>query len=152
MQQANQQTANPKYFARNSFIYTVALAATATLAPAGSTTLTLTLDGDSDFFWTKFNAFAMQGSNSTVVSLQEQPAITVVIQNTITGRNYMNAATPLPNISGSGGLPFILPQETYWAAQSVISITLTNVSGNATYTQLYLSFIGIKAYFKGKNN
>ncbi len=133
----------PKYMARSFFTYEADSAAA--INAAASAILTFNIAGDSDFFWTKFAAFALVGGASTSYSLQLLPAVTMLLVNTTTGRQYSSSATPLPNMAGTGQFPFILPIVTLWQAKSTIQINLLNV-GNANYSNLYLSFMGIKAF------
>jgi hypothetical protein len=134
---------NAMYASRNFFVYEsdtlVALNAGA------SANLTFNIAGDSDFFWTKFASFALVGGTATLRNADQLPAVTVLIINTTTGRQYSSSAVPLPSISGQGILPFILPQITMWQRKSTIQIQLQNV-GSANYSNLYLSFQGIKAF------
>jgi hypothetical protein len=134
---------SPKYSFKTQFNYETDISAA--LAPAGSTTLTFNIAGDSDFFWTKFEAFALVGGVATVRNADELPAVTVLIVNTTSGRQYSSLPTPLPNVSGTGQLPFILPQITLWESKSTVSVQLANI-GNATYSNLMLTFSGIKAF------
>jgi len=73
----------------------------ANLAAAAAVNLTFNIAGDSDFFWTKFCAFALVGGASTTYSAQQQPAATLLIVNTTTGRQYSSSAVPLPNFAGT---------------------------------------------------
>lgn len=134
---------NGAYAARNFFTYESDNVAN--LAPAGSVNLTFNIAGDSDFFWTKFAAFALVGGVATVRDADQLPAVTMLLTNTTTGRQYSSSAVPLANMAGTAELPFILPQITMWQRKSTIQIQLQNV-GNATYSALYLSFHGIKAF------
>lgn len=134
---------NGAYASRNFFVYeSDTLVA---LAPAAGANLTFNIAGDSDFFWTKFAAFALVGGAATVRNADQLPAVTILIVNTTTGRQYSSSASPLPNIAGTGNEPFILPQITMWQRKSTIQVQLQNV-GNATYSNIYLSFMGIKAF------
>ena len=132
-----------EYSAKNFFTYQVVITA---LAPSASSTSSFTIDGDSDFFWSKMTAWAMVDDDGTDSGSIEVPAVTVLITNTTSGRNYSNAPVPLYSIAGNAGLPFILPIETFYAAKSTISIQFQNVSDNKTYSDVYLSFHGIKAF------
>jgi hypothetical protein len=118
---------------------------TAALAPGAAANLTFNIAGDSDFFWTKFNMFALVGGAATVRNADQLPAVTILVTNTTSGRQYSSSAAPAANITGQGNLPFILPMVTLWEAKSTVQIALSNI-GNATYSNLYLSFIGIKAF------
>lgn len=133
-----------RYSAKNSFVYQSGIAAS--LGTSGSTASTFNIDGDSDFFWTKFCAYALVSDDGTTYSAQVLPAVTIIITNTTNGRQYMNAAVPLANIAGTAQLPFILPQVTFFPSKATISIQYQNISDNATYSVLSLSFIGIKAF------
>jgi hypothetical protein len=134
---------NNIYASRNFFIYEsdtlVALNAGA------AANLSFNIAGDSDFFWTKFSAFALVGGTATVRNADQLPAVTLLLVNTTTGRQYQSSATPLPNMAGTGTLPFILPQITMWQRKSTIQVQLQNV-GSVNYSNLFLSFMGIKAF------
>lgn len=135
------------YAAKNSFFYVTNIAAS--LAAAGSTSSSFNIDGDSDFFWTKLQAFAQVGSDGSTVSAQQLPGVSIIITNQTSGRQYMNQATPIAAISGSGGLPFILPMETYFPAKATITVDYQNITDNTAYSQLFLVFVGIKAFLGG---
>jgi hypothetical protein len=132
------------YTAKNFYIYNVAT--TASLTAGNSTTVSFNVDGDSDFFWTKFNAFANDGNSGTTYSAQDLPGVTALITNTTSGRNYSSTAVPLPNYAGTAQFPFILPQMTFVPAKANIQIQLLNITAGTTYTVIHLSFIGIKAF------
>jgi len=143
MPQGSSPWNNTVYAARNFFTYETDILAA--LNPGAPSNLTFNIAGDSDFFWTKFAAFALVGGAATTRDTDQLPAVTVLITNTTTGRQYSSSAVPLPNIAGTGVLPFILPQITMWQRKSTIQVQLQNI-GNATYTNLMLSFHGIKAF------
>lgn len=134
---------NNIYAARNYFAYeTDTIAA---LNAGLGANLTFNIAGDSDFFWTKFSAFALVGGVGTTRLNDQLPAVTLLLINTTTGRQYSSSATPLANMAGTGELPFILPQITMWQRKSTIQCQLQNV-GNQNYSNIYLSFHGIKAF------
>lgn len=131
------------YASRNFFIYECDTLAA--LAAGAGANLTFNIAGDSDFFWTKFAAYALVGSTSTLRNADQLASVTLLIVNTTTGRQYSSSASPLPNFAGTGPEPFILPQITMWQRKSTIQVALQNV-GSATYSNIYLSFMGIKAF------
>lgn len=131
------------YVSSTYFIYEAD--APAALNAAEATQYSFNIAGDSDFFWTKFSVFALVGGAATVRSLDQLAAVTLLLTNTKTGRQYMNNPVPLPNIAGNGQFPFILPQVVLWEAFATIQISLAN-EGNADYSNLQLSFIGVKAF------
>jgi hypothetical protein len=116
------------------------------IAPAAQAVLTFNIANDSDFFWSLFSVYAAVGSNGVLTSTQPVPGLNMMLVNTTTGRQYMSAPVPLANLSGDGRLPFVLPVATLWEKQTTIQITLTNVTDDTTYSNLQLSFIGIKAF------
>lgn len=135
--------ANPsKYVASNFFVYEADI--TAQLTTETSQQLTFNIAGDSDFFWTKFCAFAVVGSAATTRSADQLPAVTMLLVNTTTGRQYSSNPVPLPNMAGTAQFPFILPVITLWQSKSTIQVNLFN-EGNVNYSNLHLSFIGVKA-------
>lgn len=138
---------NSLYVFRSLYIYEVDILANypAGLAPGQSANLNFNVAKDSDFFWTKFGVLATVGGAATVP--EELPYVNMTLINATNGRQYMNNPVPLVNIAGSGRLPFILPIATLWEALTTIQITLQNV-GDDTYSNLQLSFIGIKAFLK----
>ena len=132
-----------QYTARTFFTYEADIAAA--LNAATSQALTFNIAGDSDFFWTKFASFALVGGIATTYSAQQLPAVTILIVNTTTGRQYSSSAVPLANMAGTAQFPFILPQITLWQKKSTIQIQLQN-EGSVNYSNLHLSFHGIKAF------
>lgn len=137
---------NDKYAARVFFTYESDIPVA--LNAAAGQALTFNIAGDSDFFWTKFSCFALVGGTGTTYGNAQQPAVTMLLINTTTGRQYSSNAVPLPNMAGDGKLPFILPQITLWEKKSTIQIQLQNV-GSLNYSNLFLSFMGIKAFPRG---
>jgi hypothetical protein len=143
MPQGSSPWNNGSYASRNFFVYECDTLAA--LGPGLGANLTFNIAGDSDFFWTKFAAFALVGGVGTTRLNDQLAAVTLLIVNTTTGRQYSSTPSPIPNICGTGELPFILPQITMWQRKSTIQVQLQNV-GNQTYSNVYLSFMGIKAF------
>lgn len=121
------------------------------LAPGAQANLTFNIAKDSDFFWTKFGVFASVGADGTTVSAEQLPSVNMMLVNAMNSRQYMTQPTPLASMSGSGRLPFILPVPTLWDAMTTIQVTLQNVSDNLTYSNIQLSFLGIKAFLRQSN-
>jgi len=132
-----------QYTSFNSFVYEEDLPATLTAGSVAN--LSFNIAGDSDFFWTKLAVFATVGDAGTTYANNQLPAVTLLVTNTSTGRQYSNNPVPLPNIAGTGQFPFVLPCITLWGAKSTIQLAYLNF-GNQAYTTLQLSFIGIKAF------
>lgn len=132
----------PNYGAYDFFIYEVDFAA---LAPAGSQTSSFTIQQEADFLLTKINMTADIAHAAYTQSATPIPLVTIMVNDTGSGRNLMSSAVPLPALFGSGGLPFILPRQRLFVASSVVNITLTNYDAATTYN-IRLSFIGEKAF------
>lgn len=132
-----------KYAARTFFAYEADIAAP--LNAGSAVTLTFNIAGDSDFFWTKFTQFALVAGTATTYGGNQLPAVTMLLINTTTGRQYSSSAVPLPNMAGTGQFPFILPMITLWQAKSTIQVQLQN-EGSVAYSNLHLSFLGLKAF------
>lgn len=143
---ASKNRATSKYFAKDFFVYQIG--PFATLAPAAQLPGNVTLDADSDFLWQKFNVFATTGNDGTTADAAIVPAITVSIKDTASGRDLMTSAVPLPALAGNGQLPFILPTPKIFQARGTIAVNVANISDNATYTGIYLVFIGTKLFLK----
>lgn len=138
------QPADP-YFARDLFIYEVDFSA---LAAAASSTQTFSIQADSDFLWTKATMFADVAAAAQTDSTRVIPLCTVLIQDTGSGRNLMNAAMPVSSLFGTGELPLILPRQRLFVSRAQVSVTLTNFSAATAYN-VRLSFIGEKAFKRG---
>jgi hypothetical protein len=136
-----------KYIARDFFTYECVTVTT--LAPAGNQTLSVTIDSDGDFFWTKGCVYADIANDAFTDSTRPIPALTVLITDGTTQRNMSNVPVAVNNLFGTGSLPFILPVAKYFAARSLITLTVYNISDNATYTSLRFSLHGVKAYLRG---
>jgi hypothetical protein len=136
---------NAVYASRNFFVYESDFPADTTLAPGGVLNESFNIAGDSDFFWTKF-AIASLEESGAAAGIEDVPAVSMLLTNTTTGRQYSTSAVALANMAGTGKLPFILPQITMWQRKSTIQIQLQNISADITYSNVFLSFLGIKAF------
>src|SRR5271166_4939587 len=70
-----------KYVAATFYVYE---SDTVNVAPNQTAPLSFNVAQDSDFFWTKFCAFALVGSTATTRSADQLPAVTALIINTTT--------------------------------------------------------------------
>lgn len=135
-----------RYVARDTFFYQISL--TTDLAPAANLPGSVNIDTDSDFFWQKATAHVTSGDDGTTRSNELIPEINVTIKDATTGRDIMNGQVPMRNIFGTGEIPFILPVEKYFGARSQITMQFYNVSDNTTYTTVYVTFSGVKAFLR----
>jgi hypothetical protein len=132
----------PNYGAFDFFIYEVDFSS---IAPAGSSTQSFTVQQEADFLLTKITMTPDIAAAAYVNAAVPVPLVTIMINDTGSGRNLMSSAVPLPSIFGNGGLPFILPRQRLFVASSVVNITLTNYDAATTYN-IRLAFIGEKAF------
>lgn len=116
----------------------------ASLAPAGSLPSQINIDAGTDFYWTATTyqvdlAGAAQTESGLII-----PLVTVVITDTGSQRQLMNAPLPMPCIAGPGERPYrqILPR--LFRANSIIQFNWQNYSAATTYTNLYLVFHGFR--------
>lgn len=135
-----------KYIYKDAFFYNTGIEDA--LAPAASTSSTFNIDGDSDFFATKLTVHAVSGGDATTYLASLLPEVNIIITDTTSGRSLMNEQVPLANLAGSAQLPFILPIMRLFVAKSTIKIDYYNVSDNATYSALQLTFCGVKAFLR----
>lgn len=125
------------------------VAKVSTLAAAASLTDTVTIEADSDFVWVKASYFADIAGAAQTQSTFVVPLVTLVINDSGSGRNLQNEAVPLDSIAGRGLLPFVLPVPRQFKARSSINFTFANYSAATAYANVYLSLIGYKMIYTG---
>lgn len=133
-----------QYFAKDFFVYEVDFAS---LAAGASATQSFNIQADSDFLLTKLayhntNADATFNAGNRII-----PNVSIIIQDTGSGRQLMNSAVPIDAIFGTGELPFILPRQRVFLANSTVNVTITSFEAAAA-NKLRLSFIGEKAFVR----
>lgn len=137
--------AQKQYGATDFFVYEVDFSA---LAAGTSQTSSFTIQQEADFLLTKINMTPDIAAAAYTQSAAPVPLVTIMVNDTGSGRNLMSSAVPLPNLFGNAGLPFILPRQRLFVASSVVNITLTNYDAATAYN-IRLSFIGEKAFQYG---
>jgi hypothetical protein len=114
--------------------------------------VSIQIQADSSFEWSKATYYAEANGAAEPVSSNEQVSLGVLIQDTGTGRNLMQAAVPLTTLAGNGQLPFIIPQPRIFKANAVVQVTLNNFSvagkgsGAITYDYVNFMFVGRKIW------
>jgi hypothetical protein len=132
-----------KQYLEDFFVYEVDF--TAGIAPGATANGTINVQADSDFKWIKSayeadEAGASQEDSSRLIAL-----CSVLITDTGSGRALMSSAVPIPNVFGTGQIPFIVPVPRIFKAKSSITVAVTNFDAAVTY-RLRLSFIGTKLF------
>jgi hypothetical protein len=117
------------------------IAAAATSAPS-----TITIQDDSDFEWLA-SAFQFNVAQAAItVATQNIPNMAVNIIDTGSGKQLMNANTPVTSIFGRPGQPIYLPHPRILTRNSVYSITAQNYDAAVATGDLWLTLIGRKLY------
>lgn len=113
-----------------------------------ATSLSFQVQADSNFIWQK----ACYSANQLNAAYDEQdspvPNIACNIRDSGSGRQLFNTAVPVPSIFGRGQLPFILPVQRIFMANSLVTVDVSNYDAAAGYN-LRLSFIGSKQFVGG---
>jgi hypothetical protein len=138
------QTTERQYIAKDFFVYQLDFAA---LLAGSSATQSFTIQADADFLLTKMAFFASIENAAFTDSTRPIPNISMLINDTGSGRNLSNIAVPVASIMGSGQLPFILPRQRIFLANATINITLNNFDATEQYN-MRLSFIGEKGFLR----
>lgn len=128
------------------FIYTLAVT---NLAPGGTNNATVNIQADADFIVTKMTGMAdVAGAGQTFNTLVI-PLVRVQLTDTGSGRNLFDVATDMSAIAGSAYLPYILPVERRFSANSTIQATFTSYDAAQTYANVRLYLHGYKAWPMG---
>lgn len=120
------------------------------IASGASSTNTINIQADSNFRWEKATYIAADATALTELTISTRiwPLATIMITDTGSGRQLMDSAVPIPNLFGTGEIPFILQQPKIFSARSTITLTITNFD-TALALQLRLAFIGTKQFSVG---
>ncbi len=129
---------------RDFFIYELDFAAVA--SAGGTAQSSFTVQADSNFLWQQGCFFADVDAAGETNDTRVLPLMTVVIQDTASGRQLSSQPVPVVSQFGYGSLPFILPSPRFFRANSQVTVTVTNYDAADDYN-LRLSFIGTK-FFK----
>jgi len=129
-------------FIKDFFVYEIDFDA---LGNGASATSNINIQADSDFVVQKMTYFADISEAVQTDSSRVIPLCTIQITDTGSGRNLLDNAAPIPNIFGTGQIPFILPNPKLFVARSTVTFTVANFSA-ATEYNLRLSLIGYKKF------
>lgn len=132
---------------KDHYIYQAS--AGATLAVGASVTDNINIEADSNFVVVKLAYNASIADATLTESTRVVPLVNIQIVDSGSGRNLQSDPIPIDSMAGRGELPFILPIPRTFKARSNISVTFTNVSAAAIYTNLTLSLIGYKTFYLG---
>jgi hypothetical protein len=120
-------------------------AGTSPLAPAATGNASIQIDAGTDFYWIATTIQADLQGGALEESTDIIPLVTVLINDTGTSRNLMNAPVPIGSLAGDGKRPYRLVRPRLFRANSIINLTFTSyVAAGTTYTNLYLPLHGYR--------
>jgi len=107
----------------------------------------VSIEADANFYLTKIAGNGLIADDApTVAPFGVIPAVSVQINDTGSGRNLFNEPVPMAAIAGQAGLPFVLDYPRLIHRNSTLQVTVSALSDNATYSDIFLTFIGFKVY------
>jgi len=107
------------------------------------------IEADSDFLIQKLAYFSsIDGTPQSLLSA-DIPLCTILIVDTGSGRQIMNAPVPVGALFGDGRLPYILPTPKLFVKNSRINVTLFNFSVATEYDDIWINFEGKKIFTSG---
>lgn len=127
---------------RDFFVYEAGVTA---IAAGGTVTDTIQIQSDADFIWQKATYFADNAAAQQTDSSRVIPNCLIQITDAGSNRQLFFNPVPIPNVFGTGVLPFILPNPRLFLKSSTIQIDFTSFDAAAT-PDIRLSFIGYKLY------
>lgn len=126
--------------------YTYELAFAAIAAAGGQQSNSFQVEANSDFILHKLSYMADVAVAAQTDSTRIVPLATVLLTNSGTARQMMNAAVPIPSLFGTGQLPFILPASFLLKGNTTFTAQVTSYVVAGTVYNIRLSFHGVKRY------
>ena len=115
------------------------------LAPSTSAPTQINIDAGTDFCWVATTFQADIGEAAQLESTVVIPLVTVIITDTGSQRQLMNAAVPISCIAGPGERPYRLILPRLFRANSIITFNWTSyVTSGTTYGNIYLIMHGFR--------
>lgn len=110
-----------------------------------STPSQINIDAGTDFYWVATTYMVDNGTDTAPEeSTVQVPQLLVVITDTGSQRQLMNAPLPLPCIAGPGERPYRLILPRLFRANSIVQFQWTNYAGTQNYFNLYLVMHGFR--------
>lgn len=135
------------YLVTDFYIYNALFGTVA--ASATSNAVNITIQADSKFEWMKSSIFGYKDGETEPFQSTDIVPMTIIIQDSGSGRLLMNTPIPVSSIAGNGQLPFILPESRIFQPNATVSFTLANLS-TSQYDNVQFSMIGRKI-FRGED-
>ncbi len=115
------------------------------IASGGTADKSFQIESDAHFILQKMTCFADVAAAAQTDSSRVLPLVTLLITDSGSSRQMMDAPLPIPALMGTGELPYILPTPHKFSANSTVSIALANYDAALAYN-LYLVFSGVKVW------
>ena len=139
---------NPKDWYSYPLIFPNLLVATTLYTiPGVPQTQTIQIDAAADFYWTEFEFMAQTHGVTTPLTYGTSvlPLVTILINDSGSNRNLMQAAVNLSSVAGDGRWPHRLRKPRLFKKNSSVQITLANLDATNAYDVL-INFEGFKIY------
>ena len=117
----------------------------AAVAAAATPQASFTVQNDANWLWQGGSYIADVAAAAVTDSTRVIPLVSCTILDQTSGRQLMQANTPIVNIFGTGEMPFWLPTPRFFRANTQVTFNLLNFSAATTYN-LKLTLIGTKFY------
>ena len=115
------------------------------IAAGANATTNIQIQADADFLILNQTFNANTANAAVTFGTAVYPNATVLLTNTGSGFNLMDAPTPIPSIFGNGQFPYVLPNPMPLPAKSTLQVQVFNIDNAAGYN-IRLSFNGVKLY------
>ncbi len=135
---------DPNIVAKDFFIYSATFTG---LAQNTTQQKNIPISDDSDFVILKTTFWVDDGLGSKFTPNTRQiPNVLVLMTDTGSGRQLMDAAQPVYNFFGTAENPFIFPMPKLLRRRTVLQLSASNQELAAATYRLTLSFIGVKIF------
>ncbi len=118
------------------------------VAPGAQATDSFNIEANSDFIWTKATYFAVDEAGPAISQTNASrviPSLTIELIDTGSAYQLFAEPQPIPNVFGTGRVPFLVAPAYRFAKNAVLRGVVVNFDTVETYS-LRLSFIGYRNY------
>lgn len=135
---------DPAIVAKDFFVYSATFTG---LAQGTTQQKNIPISDDSDFVVIKTTYFVDDGVGGKFTPNTRQiPNVLLLMTDTGSGRQLMDAAQPLYNLFGTAENPFIFPMPKLLKRRTVLQLQATNQELVVATYRLTVSFIGVKIF------
>ena len=124
------------------------------ITSAAAQSFNLIMNSDSDFVVTGMSGGALINTGPTTPNgtrcVEFTPSLLVQILDQSSGKTWFNRPTPLGQLAGAGGFPFLLTSPRVIPPRVTLSVSAQGAVAGATFNNFYFSMHGAKIYYAGK--